>query len=218
MWIDADGDCQNTRAEVLIEESLANVVLEGCRVVEGEWLGSWSGDTFFSASDVDIDHHVPLAHAHRTGGSAWNKEMKVEFANDPANLNAMSSSLNRSKGADGPDEWQPPDETSHCAYARQWEAVKAKYELAISGNERRALDEMLGTCDSSLPTPTPPSRYLPVQSSPNSVPAGKVYESCEEAEAAGEERIAGKGPSRGFPREMVPGRRDGDNDGVVCEE
>ncbi len=217
-WIDADGDCQDTRAEVLIEESLAEVVLDGCRVVEGEWLGPWSGETFVSAGEVDIDHHVPLAHAHRTGGSAWGDEMKVQFANDPVNLNAMSSSLNRSKGARGPDEWQPPDEDSHCAYARQWEAVKGKYQLTIGINERMALDEMLATCDNSLPTPTSPSRYLPLQPSPTSVPTGRVYESCEEAEAAGEERIKGsKGAGRGFPHAMVPSKRDGDNDGIVCE-
>lgn len=187
--------------------------------MQGEWLGPWSGETFRSASELDIDHHVPLAHAHRTGGSGWNKQRKVEFANDPENLNAMSSSLNRSKGARGPDEWLPPDETSHCAYARQWEAVKVKYQLRIVESERRALDEMLATCASFLPTPTPPSRYLPAEPSPTPVSGGNVYESCEEAEAAGEERVRGsKGPGQGFPREMVPSKRDGDKDGVVCEE
>ena len=217
-WIDADGDCQNTRAEILIEESLAEVVLDGCRVVEGEWLGPWSGEIFLSAGDVDIDHHVPLAHAHRTGGSAWDEERKVEFANDPENLNAMSSSLNRSKGARGPDEWKPPDESSHCEYARQWEAVKEKYQLRIDEMERRALDKMLATCVGTLPTPTSPSRYLPVQPSVTPVPTGNVYESCEEAEAAGERRIVGSsGPGRGFPKAMVPNSRDGDSDGVVCE-
>ena len=188
-------------------------------MVEGEWLGPWSGETFFYASDVDIDHHVPLAHAHETGGSAWDEKRKVEFANDPENLNAMSSSLNRSKGSGGPDEWKPPEKSSHCEYARQWDAVKEKYQLRITESERRALDEMLATCDLTLPTPTPPSRYLPVQPSATPVPTGNVYGSCEEAEAAGEERIRGSnGPGRGFPQAMVPSARDGDGDGVVCEE
>ena len=94
-----------------------------------------------------------------------------------------------------------------------------KYELRIDNGERRALDEMLATCDLALPTPTSPSRYLPVQPSPTPYTTGRVYDSCEDAEDAGELRIKGsKGDSRGFPKEMVPSKRDQDNDGVVCEE
>ena len=46
-----------------------------------------------------------------------------------------------------------------------------------------------------------------------------VYGSCDDAEAAGERRIRGSnGPGEGFPKSMVPSARDGDGDGVVCEE
>ena len=49
--------------------------------------------------------------------------------------------------------------------------------------------------------------------------AGGVYTSCEEAEEAAEPRIQGsKGPGIGFPQALVPGARDGDDDGVVCEQ
>ncbi len=51
------------------------------------------------------------------------------------------------------------------------------------------------------------------------VTPGKTYSSCPEADAAGLERVQGtKGPGRGFPVELVVGPRDGDGDGVVCEE
>ena len=44
------------------------------------------------------------------------------------------------------------------------------------------------------------------------------YDSCDEAEAAGENRVRGsQGSGRGFPKAMVPSARDGDGDGVVCE-
>ena len=185
-------------------------------MVSGKWFDSWGRDTYELARDVDIDHHVPLAHAHRAGGSAWDEELKVEFANDPENLNVMSSSLNRIKGSRGPDEWRPPEEASHCEYARQWEAVKMKYQLTIDGEERRALDKMLATCDNTMPTPL--SKYLPVQPISTPVATGVVYESCEEAEAAGEERIRGsRGNGWGFPQAVVPSKQDGDGDGVVCE-
>ena len=45
------------------------------------------------------------------------------------------------------------------------------------------------------------------------------FQTCEEAEAAGLERVKGsKGDGRGFPAEMMDGPRDGDSDGVVCEK
>ena len=49
-------------------------------------------------------------------------------------------------------------------------------------------------------------------------PDEPVYGSCEEAEAAGEQRVQGsQGGGKGFPMTMVPLARDGDGDGVVCE-
>ena len=46
-WIDADRDFQNTRHEVLIEESLTPVTFKTdkrCRVASGNWLGTHSSD------------------------------------------------------------------------------------------------------------------------------------------------------------------------------
>ena len=46
-----------------------------------------------------------------------------------------------------------------------------------------------------------------------------VYRSCDEAAVAGEQRGQGnKGDGKGFPQTMVPSARDGDGDGVVCEQ
>ena len=53
---------------------------------------------------------------------------------------------------------------------------------------------------------------------PTGDPQNSVYQSCEEAEAAGEQRVQGsKGGGRGFPNETVPSARDWDGDGIVCE-
>ena len=57
-------------------------------------------------------------------------------------------------------------------------------------------------------------------SAPTSTPSdGFTYASCQDAEDAGEARVQGSnGPGRGFPKSMVPKARDGDGDGVVCEQ
>ena len=101
-------------------------------------------------------------HAHRTGGWAWDGELKVQFANDPEKPERHIIIVEPDQGVSGGRmSGRPPVESSHCAYARQWEALKAKYELTISGSERRTLDDMLATCANTFPTPTTPSRFLP---------------------------------------------------------
>ena len=104
-WVDTDKDCQNTRHEVLLEESLAPVTFKtskNCRVVSGSWLGAYSGKTFTDASQLDIDHLVPLKEAHISGGHAWDVYRKRDYANDlssPLSLIAVAKGLNRQKGA-----------------------------------------------------------------------------------------------------------------------
>ena len=65
----------------------------------------------------------------------------------------------------------------------------------------------------------PPAGSKPTSTPTASPSEGVAYASCEEADAAGEPRSQGSnGPGRGFPKPMVPSARDGDGDGVVCEE
>ena len=152
-WSDDDGDCRDTRAEVLTQESRTPVTYRDasqCIVDEGEWLDRWTGQTFTSAGELDVDHHVPLANAHRSGGANWPEHQKRAYANDtglPDALNATYSPVNREKGADGPEEWRPPDRGSWCEYARGWIAVKTKWRLTITPSELTALTEMIQGCN-----------------------------------------------------------------------
>ena len=136
-WIDEDGDCQNTRAEILIRDSQAKVSFDGCRVVSGRWSLPYSGGSTTSASHIDIDHIIPLKWAHGHGGDRWSGARKRAFANDPENLLATSSSANRSKGAKGPDEWMPA--INECSYAQRWEGLIEKYGLMITTGEMEAI-------------------------------------------------------------------------------
>jgi hypothetical protein len=146
-WIDADGDCQDTRQEVLIEESLVAPTLDprGCRVMSGMWRDEYTGSLFTDPGDLDIDHRVSLATAHRHGGWAWDPARKRAYANDlqdPAHLVAVSASANRSKSDRGPDEWRPPLRDSWCHYANTWRAINQRWTLVVSPAEETALREM----------------------------------------------------------------------------
>lgn len=148
-WIDEDKDCQNTRHEILIKYSEEPVQFKtdrNCRVVIGKWTGLYTGKVFGLASMLDIDHVIPLKHAHQSGGHAWSSLQKRAFANDYENLLAVDKSANRSKGAKGPAKWKPSDRGVWCAYAERWRYLKSKYDLSVSAKEENALRDMEATC------------------------------------------------------------------------
>jgi hypothetical protein len=149
-WIDADGDCQNTRHEVLIVEAVAAVVMSPsvCTVTSGVWVSLFDGVTVTNPSELDVDHLVPLAEAHRSGGWAWNTQQKQDFANDLTDnhLIAVTASTNRSKGDRDPANWLPPDTSAWCRYVNAWIDVKARYQLTIDTNEHTTLQQILTTC------------------------------------------------------------------------
>jgi hypothetical protein len=141
-WIDADGDCQDTRAEILIRDSLEPVSFKSggqCVVSSGLWELPYTGGTVTKPRQLDIDHIVPLKWAHGHGGDRWTLNQKREFANDPENLLATQSSVNRRKGAKGPDQWLPA--INPCEYATRWKLILEKYGLNVLSVERDSLDQ-----------------------------------------------------------------------------
>ena len=134
-WIDEDSDCQNARQEFLIATSSVSVQFtrtKGCTVKSGQWYGVYTGKTFTKASDVDIDHVVPLAHAHRNGADTWTKVQRRMFTNDFDNLLVVDDSTNQSKSDQAPHEWLPPQENYWCEYGKRWKRIKDKYGLRYS--------------------------------------------------------------------------------------
>ena len=226
-WADEDGDCQDARQETLIAESVEPVTYETdrqCRVATGQWWAPHLGHFLENPSHIDVDHHVPLKNAHDSGGWAWTPEMKEEYANylvEENHLIAISSRHNRSKGARGPEERAPPDNGLWCDYARDWAEIKERWNLTMTPVEAAIVMDMLGTCENPPEYEVETLDYLGAvtgEDKPTEEPGNPVYGSCEEAAEAGEQRMQGsQGGGRGFPEDTVPSARDGDGDGVVCE-
>ena len=150
-WTDADGDCQDARQEVLIAESLQPPVMDdrACRVLSGLWFDLYTGQTFANPRDLDIDHFIPLAEVHRSGGDRWTAQQRENYANDLLHadgLVAVSASANRSKGDKDPAQWLPSNQGYRCEYVRTWIVIKATWGLAMDTSEQQAVQQVLAGC------------------------------------------------------------------------
>ena len=151
-WIDEDNDCQNTRHEVLQLESFVSVLFTStseCYVQSGKWFDPYNGEYFYFASDLDIDHFIPLYNAHISGGWEWSEEKKTLFANnikDPDMLIAVKNSTNRNKSASTPENWKPRNELYWCEYALDWIRIKHEWGLTVTQPEWNSLLQMINSC------------------------------------------------------------------------
>ena len=98
---------------------------------------------------VQIEHIVPLAYAWDLGARNWPDEMRVRFANDPANLLAIGGQVNQDKGDKEPAVWMPPNTAFHCQYAMQFIAVLRGYGLPVDAPSATVLREAAETCPKS---------------------------------------------------------------------
>lgn len=146
-WNDADGDCQDSRAEALIATSTTQVQFADdrrCRVIAGRWISPFTNRVIQNAGNIDIDHVVPLAWAWKRGASEWPEGKRERFANDSVNLFPVEASLNRSKGARGPDQWLPP--AGQCSYVARFVRITKKYSLTPVAQETRWMQSFLDNC------------------------------------------------------------------------
>lgn len=149
VWKDTNRDCQNTRQEVLIQETRAALAYtsRGCTVSRGRWVTSWDNRVHSYASTVQIDHTVPVHEAWGSGARYWSQTRRVAFYNDLSDsrtLSAQTSALNSAKQAKGPEAWLPP--ANRCAYIGQWVAVKIRWGLRVDSVEKAALVRLANAC------------------------------------------------------------------------
>ncbi|MFD9909717.1 HNH endonuclease family protein [Streptomyces sp. NPDC059063] len=146
-WITQSGAC-NTR-EVVLKRDGENVQQDGsCAAVSGTWKSAYDNATWTQASDLDIDHVVPLSEAWKSGANSWTTAQRQGFANDLSQpqLIAVTDNVNQAKGDKDPAEWLPPVASYHCFYARMWVDVKQHYNLTVDPAEKSALSSILNGC------------------------------------------------------------------------
>lgn len=146
-WDDLNGNGCDAREKALIAQSTGPVATgPGCRIQSGSWVSPYDGLAGTNPSSFQIDHLVPLANAHLSGGWRWEVGRRRAFANDPEELVVASASSNQAKSDKTPDQWRPAEEGDWCTYATGWLAVKVTYGLTATTSERDALGQMLETC------------------------------------------------------------------------
>jgi hypothetical protein len=95
---------------------------------------------------VQIDHIVPLALAWDLGARSWTDDMRLRFANDPANLLAVDGPANQDKGDKEPATWMPPNHAFWCQYSVQFANVLRGYGLPVDAPSAAVLRDAAATC------------------------------------------------------------------------
>ena len=194
----------------------------------GRVYGPYTGATFASIRQTDIEHIVARSEAHDSGLCAASADVRRAFANDLLNLTLASPSVNRQRKI-GKDfaEWTPP--LNICWYAAAIIKVKSKYRLTVDRRERSALENALRACShvqmifvaNAVPVSSGqaarPAPAQPAAQSPRADESWRQWDangngkiSCSEA------RDAGIAPVR-LGHAAYPHMNDRDGDGIVCE-
>jgi len=146
-WITQSGTC-NTRETVLKRDGTNVKTDSSCAATSGTWKSPYDGATWTAASDIDIDHVVPLSEAWKSGASSWTTKRRQDFANDVTGpqLIAVTDNVNQAKGDKDPAAWKPPLTSYYCTYAKMWVRSKKNWGLTLQSSEKTALTGMLNTC------------------------------------------------------------------------
>jgi hypothetical protein len=227
LWIDADGDCQDTRDEVLAAESRTPV--SGCDITHGTWFSYYDRVTWTNSADVDIDHLVPLKETWDSGASRWTAETRARYANDLGDsrtLVAVTDNVNQSKSDRDPAEWLPTYDK--CRYVREWTAVKLRWGLRVDAAEKAALVAVARGCtDVGLAVTKAKVNTVKPTSGGGTGTGGADHHGGGTGSGHGaldhrfaycyEVTAAGLGPYYQGRDPEYAWYTDGDSDGIVCE-
>ena len=116
----------------------------------GTVYGPYTGRTFASAAETDIEHIVAVSEGHDSGLCAQPLQLRRAFASDLLNLTLAAPEINRCgpAGKCGLDagEWLP--DQNRCWFAARVVLVRRKYGLTVDLREAQALLRVLDGCRS----------------------------------------------------------------------
>lgn len=168
---DVDHDGCNTRAEVLMRDSLVPVTHRAgrCTVATGRWVSRYDGVTGTSASEFAIDHVVALKEAWDSGAWAWSATTRFAYGNDlsdPRTLREVTVASNDAKGDKDPSNWLPSDPAGVCPYLADWVSIKVRWQLTMDPSEFGRIRNLLrGPCAGTRIAPwSPPPVPVPTPS------------------------------------------------------
>jgi len=123
-----------------------------CEPASGQWRDRYLDASVSLASEIDALSLIPAPVVHSSGGWQWDRRTRSAFMADdyaPATTVVTANSGHNPRSS-GPADWRPAREEAWCAYAVDWVEVKGRWNLGVDADERRALEEMLATCDQSM--------------------------------------------------------------------
>ncbi|WP_245990406.1 HNH endonuclease family protein [Corynebacterium pseudopelargi] len=146
----------DTRNDML-QRDLSNITFKpntrNCVVTSGYLQDPYSGlgHQFLkgnrTSTEVQIDHVVALADAWQSGAWRWDADLRRNFANDPANLQATLAAENQNKKAKTADQWLPSDPAYACTYVQRQVDLKLHYQLSVTQEEHDAMARILNGCN-----------------------------------------------------------------------
>jgi hypothetical protein len=143
----------NTRDDIL-RRDLKDLVIRPftCFAQSGTLVDPYTGSVIAfvrgpkTSNSVEIDHVVALADAWYKGARAWDPQRRLDFANDPRNLLAVSPEANFSKAFRDAASWLPPNEAFRCDFVARQIEVKSVYGLWVSTKEKKAMTDIMADC------------------------------------------------------------------------
>lgn len=151
---DEDGNGCDVREDVLARD-LRNVKYKyagSCKVRSGLLHDPYTGlDINFvrgrkTSALVQIDHVVALQNAWESGAWNWNASKRLKFGNDMLNLLAVQGAANQEKGSASAAYWLPSNKSFRCEYVARQIAVKYKYGLTVTRDEKQNMMAVLHNC------------------------------------------------------------------------